>query len=687
MRLWDALTGTHKRTLEGHTSSVYSVAFSPDSRTLASGSSDHTVRLWDALTGAHKRTLEGHTARVSSVAFSPDGRTLASGSWDNTVRIWDALTGAHKRTLEGHTDSVSSVAFSPDGRTLASAGGWEDNTVRLWDALTGTHKRTLEGHTSSVYSVAFSPDSRTLASGSSDHTVRLWDALTGAHKRTLAGHTDGVNSVAFSPDGRTLASGSTDDTVRLWDAVTGAHERTLKGHTGYVRSVAFSPDGRTLASGSYDDTVRLWDALTGAHRRTLEGHTGVVWSVAFSPDGRTLASGSGWDDDTVRLWDVLTSAHKWTLEGHTYRVDSVAFSPDSRTLASGSGDGTVLLWGLTPSATANAVVNMSPSSVASPAIGERFTFSLDIKDGENVAGYQATVEIDTSALRYVDSANGDYLPDGAFDVPAIVDANRVTLAATALAGESDGDGTLATLTFEVIAVKPSTVRLSDVVLSDSAGAASRPQLENAHVVESPQVAGDVNGDGTVNIQDLVLVAGQLGQAGQNDADVNGDGVVNIQDLVLVAGALGNAAAPSSRDVAVALTRADVKAWLAQAERLPLTDAISLRGVRFLENLLEGLTPRETALLPNYPNPFNPETWIPYRLANNTDVQISIYDTKGELVRGLDLGHQPAGYYTDRSRAAYWDGRNDGGELVSSGLYYYQLRAGVFSEVRRMVIVK
>ena len=334
-------------------------------------------------------------------------------------------------------------------------------------------------------------------------------------------------------------------------------------------------------------------------------------------------------------------------------------------------------------------VSVSPSSVPSPIIGKQLTFSLTIAAGENVAGYQATVEFDTAALRYVSSNNGDYLPPGAFAVPAVVKENQVMLAATSLAGESNGDGTLATLTFEVIAIKASILRLSEVVLSDSAGVGFRPRVEDGEVVEPPQVVGDVNWDGVVNILDLVFVAGRFGQTDKNSADLNGDGIVNIQDLVLVAGAFGNAAAapPTYPKPAAMLNASDVKQWLAQARLLGLTDAISQRGIFILERLLAALAPKETALLPNYPNPFNPETWIPYHLANAADVRITVYDTKGALVRQLDLGHQPAGFYTDRGRAAYWDGRNHSGESAASGTYFYQLRAGDYSQMRRMVIVK
>ncbi|MBN1323512.1 MAG: hypothetical protein JW986_05860, partial [Methanotrichaceae archaeon] len=318
----------------------YSVAYSPDGRTLASGNDNGTVSLWDANSGRELRTLSGHSDWVRSVAFSPDGRTIASGSDDKTVKLWEASTGRELRTLSGHSGNVNAVAFRPDGRTLVS--GSDDKTVKLWDANSGRELRTLSGHSAWVLSVAFSPDGRTIASGSNDKTVKLWDASTGRELRTLSGHSNWVLSVAFSPDGRTIASGSWDDTVKLWDASTGRELRTLSGHSDYVRAVAFSPDGRTLASGSSDSTVKLWDANTGRELRTLSGHSSGVQSVAFSPDGRTIASGSS--DSTVKLWDANTGRELRTLSGHSRDVNAVAFSPDGRTLASGSDDNTVKLW-------------------------------------------------------------------------------------------------------------------------------------------------------------------------------------------------------------------------------------------------------------------------------------------------------------------------------------------------------
>ena len=207
--------------------------------------------------------------------------------------------------------------------------------------------------------------------------------------------------------------------------------------------------------------------------------------------------------------------------------------------------------------------------------------------------------------------------------------------------------------------------------------------------EAPSIAADVNKDGNVNILDLIFIASSLGQSGQNDADVNGDGVVSILDLILVAGLFdGAAAAPSAQpQVPETLTAVEVQGWLTDARELEVRDPIIKQGFLVLEQLLVSLTPRETELLPNYPNPFNPETWIPYRLAEDAFVTLTIYDTVGQVVRTLDVGHRIAAAYENRSRAIHWDGKNGLGEPVASGIYFYNLTAGDFSATRKMLILK
>ncbi|KAJ7696291.1 hypothetical protein B0H17DRAFT_407217 [Mycena rosella] len=218
-------------------------------------------------------SMEGHSGSVRSVAFSLDGTRVVSGSSDNTGRIWDVVTGAEVTKIEGHSGSIWSVAFSPDGMHIVS--GSSDNTVRIWDAATGAEVTKMEGHSNFVLSVAFSPDGTHIVSGSDDETVRIWDAMMGAEVIKMKGHSGSVLSVAFSLDGMHIVSGSDDDTVRIWDATTGGQVTKMEGHSGSVRSVAFSPDGTHVVSGSYDETVQIWDATMGTEVTKMEGHMAV----------------------------------------------------------------------------------------------------------------------------------------------------------------------------------------------------------------------------------------------------------------------------------------------------------------------------------------------------------------------------------------------------------------------------
>ena len=205
-------------------------------------------------------------------------------------------------------------------------------------------------------------------------------------------------------------------------------------------------------------------------------------------------------------------------------------------------------------------------------------------------------------------------------------------------------------------------------------------------------ASDVNSDGKVNNTDLLLVASALGQKAPTNpsVDVNGDGTVNAADLIVVIANLDEQVILAAPEIGTKLTAVDRSLIQAEINRLHLENDNSLkyeRTLMFLQSLLASAVPQETRLLANYPNPFNPETWIPYELAEGTDVRILIYDTKGSLIRNLKLGYQPEGYYTERNRAAYWDGRNALGERVASGIYFYQLQTNEASALRKMLIVK
>ena len=699
----------------------------------------------EVATGPLKAIFERHTDYVPSITFSPDGQTLASGSWDRTIRLWDPHTGHLKTTLIGHTSNIHSIAFSPDGQTLVSAGG--DTIIRLWDPRTGELKTTPTENKDWITSVVFSPDGQTLASGGAGGKVLLRNTDTGELRETLAQHTTVigkvVESVAFSPDGQTLASGNRDETIRLWNPNNGRPKRTLTGHTGTVNALTFSPDGQTLASGSRDRTIRLWNPQNGKLKTTLTGYTDWINPVAFSPDGQYLACGRG---NTIRLWNTQTSEYKNISERHTGHILSIAFSPDGTMLASSGEDNTVLLWDVQTLLDQTPTLETGPNKITGPWLwmiaptragqgGARSnnTDSLAVVSGGNVT--ESTVAANGAqegdavgnyvwTLGEIADTGGDNINDVINNInmaPGDIDDHSSYALITLESATPQSDVTMRAgsddsikiwLNGEVVHNNPIyrgaedyqdkfTVDLKEgdnlllVKVSEREGGWSMFVGIDADVnavykrPPDPVVSEDVNSDGIVNILDLVLISANFGKTGQNTSDVNGDGVVNIVDLVKVAGAMGaEAAAPSAFPQTLeGLTAADVRHWLAQAQHFGLTDAISQRGIFLLEQLLAALIPKDTSLLPNYPNPFNPETWIPYQLSKPTDVTLTIYAVDGEVVRQLALGYQAPGMYHSKNRAVYWDGKNEVGEQVASGIYFYTLTADDFIATRKMLILK
>ena len=726
-----------EHTIFRHGGSIQTVAYSPGNPSLfASAGDTGAIKVWN-LQNDTVTTLGSHADTVNALIFSPNGRWLVSGSDDYTFKVWDVSQRIEIRSLQHISDwtrsQIKAVAFSPDGRHLATAGVH----VKLWDTLGWSEITTLQ-HDEWLWAVAFSSDGTLLATGDNRGQINVWD-LQNQHAVTqLHVGSNSVYTVQFSPNDQILAGAGYEGKVKLWTVPNWKSYGTLTSNST-ISDISFSPDNSLLTGTGYE-SVNLWKVDSGEKSATLTGHRGWVKAVVFSPDGRTVMSGG--EDDTLRLWDV-TPYRSITPD----MVRILYFLPRDRSLQPGIWTKLNTLLGNVQRFYANQMeingFGRKTFMFETDESGEMLVYRIDGQFRDRYYHTNTAYKIHTEISSQFDMGRHVYL--------IVADISSQSIGGKNKCGIGGGDWYKNENLIRGkggYAVIPASGPCFDgaygvVVAAHELGHAFglEHDFRNDAYVMSYGVAPDrlskcaaswldthrfFNTDQTAfneptSIQMLTSSA-YLRNARNFTLQFevsDADGIHQAQLLVpvtpldpapgvklhsckdlhthrstlefrvptLTARQINNVVLQVI-DVYGNITRQDYT-LKANAALLPQNHVDANRdGIAAPEQLLATLAiPTETRIFANYPNPFNPETWIPYQLSDPAEVTLHISSVDGTLVRTLALGHQAAGTYHSKSRAAYWDGRNEHGERVASGVYFYTLSAGNFTATRKMFIRK
>ena len=729
-KLWNIPQQRHIATLEHITnrsrSQVKGVAFSPDGQLLASAG--HLgVKLWDVNNQTEIATLQ-HDDWVFTTAFSPNGQHLATGDNAGIVRIWDVQTRQAITQLEGDTVTVYAVKFSSDGRTFATAG--YNGKIKLWAVSNWELLGTLENR-GTVYTLDFSPDGKALAS-TGHSAVTLWSVESGEEIASLTGHSGWVRGVAFTPNGNTVVSGGDDGTIRLQNIKI--HLQTLQQRE-MVRIIYFLPRNRlrqrninTKLDALIRDVQQFYAEQMqnrGFGRKTFTFETDTTGKVVVHHLNGRFTDQYYHTETINKVMEEVNEQFDTSKNIYLTVVDvSSEVIEGENTCGIGGGS-----WEGIESGTqrrdfgGQAIIPASGIcfniNVTAHELGHTFGLEHDFRSDTHLMSYGAiSNQLSHCGAKWLDAHRYFNVSQTAFNEPTTIEmltpiaippnAIRLRFEVTDADGPHQAqllipttitdpaagsklhrckslNGESKLIEFATTALNSRTATQVTLQVIDVHGNITRQMYplgadDIAHV--------DVNNDGVIDITDLVLVASHFHtrpvRRANSNPDVNNDGFVDREDLLLVVNALESedniSAAPAS-------ATANLQRWILAAKQYDLGDPTFQRGVVVLEQLLMPSRPTATALLPNYPNPFNPETWIPYQLAKPANVSISIYAADGRLIRTLDLGNQSVGLYQSKSRAAYWNGKNELGEPVASGVYFYTLTAGAFTATRKMLIRK
>lgn len=647
------------------------IAFSPDGKAIVGGRRYDRAQsqVWDIETKRKIATFNPKGGTLSSVAFSPDGKTIASN-----LILWDVETEQVIIGLRSNDNDASTTSFSHDGSLFASAG--RKGIINVWNTSTGEITNTFR-HKANVNSIDFSPTENILASGGQDTTVKLWDIDTNTEIHTI-NNPDSITAVAFSHDGKMLAwagSGTANlhDNINLWDIATQSFIAVYEEPDIFnIDTIDFSLDGKSFVTvDQFSCSVKVWDVVTGntIDLEYVDLRPQGRAQISFSPDSTTIATGGF---RGVKLWDVNTGENIDNIPTSPRVARQVTFVPNSDTIAYRvSREDFTRLWDVKTKKQIGVIENphghwaFSPDGKIMASAAGRIITLWDIRTRQSVGTLEGHLDI---VGHVAFSPDGKTLVSDAW-MPDEIRLWDITTRQTITTFESD----------------PSIGPFSLAFFSPDGKMLVFSQLNDG-----------------VKVWDL---------ARQSMTTIPEDSIMtflpNSSIMLLRSDSYQHGKKITAWDAKTATLITELKPEIFEDWKKPIfspdgktlaittEDCVTLFDPKVIYDQLPTLAPANTnlddslhtELLANYPNPFNPETWIPYRLAQDAKVNLTIFNAEGHTVRNLAVGYKTAGVYETRNKAIYWDGRNDLGEQVTSGVYFYHLKAGNYSATKRMVVLK